>query len=129
MTAPLMPDPPNMDGSLVEVVKTESRMLTSSASDADLIVAARAGDAAAYGLLYERHSAAAYRLARQIMKAPADVDDVVAETFARVLYAMKGGNGPAEAFRPYLLTAVRRVAIDTINGQRRQIPTDGADLP
>lgn len=80
-------------------------------------------------MLYERHAAAARRLAGQIVKAPADADDVVAETFARVLYALKGGNGPAAAFRPYLLTAVRRVAIDLVSGQRRQIPTDDADLP
>jgi RNA polymerase sigma factor (sigma-70 family) len=129
MTAPSAPDPPNMDRSLVEVVKSKSPMLTSAASDAELIVAARAGDEAAYGLLYRRHVAAAYRLARQIVKAPADVDDVVAETFTRVLSAMKGGNGPAEAFRPYLLTAIRRVAFDVLNGQRRQIPTDDVDLP
>lgn len=103
--------------------------LTQSASDADLIAAARSGDASAYGMLYERHAAAARRLARQIVKTPADVDDVVAETFARVLYAIRSGNGPAEAFRPYMLTAVRRVAIDLVNGQRRQIPTDDADLP
>lgn len=104
-------------------------MLASSASDADLIIAVRAGDEIAYGLLYQRHSAAAHRLARHIVKTPADVDDVVAETFTRVLYAMKNGNGPAEAFRPYLLTAIRRVAFDVLNGQRRQIPTDDADLP
>ncbi len=129
MTTPSTPDPSNMDRSLVEMVKTERLMLTSSASDADLIVAVRAGDEVAYGLLYERHAAAAHRLARQIVKVPADVDDIVAETFTRVLYAMKNGNGPVEAFRPYLLTAIRRVAFDTINGQRRQIPTDHADLP
>lgn len=103
--------------------------LTQVASDADLIAAARSGDASAYGMLYERHAEAARRLARQIVKTPADVDDVVAETFARVLYAIRGGNGPAEAFRPYMLTAVRRVAIDLVNGQRRQIPTDDTDLP
>lgn len=109
--------------------KTGMPGLTQSASDADLIAAARSGDASAYGVLYERHAAAARRLARQIVKTPADADDVVAETFARVLYAIKGGNGPAEAFRPYMLTAIRRVAIDLVNGQRRQIPTDDADLP
>ena len=79
--------------------------------------------------MYQRHSAAADRLARPIVKHQADVDDVVAETFARVLHALKRGLGPAQAFRPYLLTAVRRVAIDLIRGQRKQVPTEEADLP
>ena len=103
--------------------------LSAGDKDAELIVAARAGDADAYGLLYERHAGAARRLARQFVTVPADIDDVVAETFSRVLQAIRRGNGPAEAFRPYLLTALRRVAIDLVNGQRRQIPTDDADLP
>jgi RNA polymerase sigma factor (sigma-70 family) len=118
-----------MERSPVETVNTEPLRLTSLRSDADLIAAARSGDAEAYGVLYQRHSAAADRLARQIVKHPADVDDVVAETFARVLHALKRGLGPAQAFRPYLLTAVRRVAIDLLRGQRKQIPTEEADLP
>ena len=104
-------------------------VVTASASDAALLAAVRSGDASAYGMLYERHACAARRLARQIVTTPDDADDVVAETFARVLYAIRGGNGPVEAFRPYLFTAARRVAIDFVSGQRRQIPTDDADLP
>jgi RNA polymerase sigma factor (sigma-70 family) len=129
MTEPFTSDLPNMERSPVETVNTEPLRLTSLRSDADLIAAARSGDAEAYGVLYQRHSAAADRLARQIVKHPADVDDVVAETFARVLHALKRGLGPAQAFRPYLLTAVRRVAIDLLRGQRKQIPTEEADLP
>jgi RNA polymerase sigma factor (sigma-70 family) len=129
MTEPFTSDPPNMERSPVETGNTEPLRLTSLRSDADLIAAARGGDAEAYGVLYQRHSAAADRLARQIVKHPADVDDVVAETFARVLHAIKRGLGPAQAFRPYLLTAVRRVAIDLIRGQRKQVPTEEADLP
>ena len=129
MTEPFTSDLPNMERSPVETVNTEPLRLTSLRSDADLIAAARSGDAEAYGVLYQRHSAAADRLARQIVKHQADVDDVVAETFARVLHALKRGLGPAQAFRPYLLTAVRRVAIDLIRGQRKQVPTEEADLP
>lgn len=135
MTAPSMPDPSNMDSAQEEMAKAEpggqAREPASSASDADaeLIAAVRSGDARAYGLLYERHASAARRLARQFVTAPADVDDVVAETFSRVLQAIRRGNGPVGAFRPYLLTALRRIAIDLVNGQRRQIPTEDADLP
>ncbi len=128
MTEPFMTDPPNMYGSMAEVANTHPHGV-SSASDARLIALARLGDASAYAVLYERHSGAASRLARNIVKQPADVEDVVAEAFARVLNAMRHGNGPQEAFRPYLMTAVRRVAFDQVHGQRRQIPTDEAELP
>src|SRR5215472_11362563 len=117
MTEPFTSDPPDIDSSPEETVNTGPLPLTTPRSDAELIAAARGGDAEAYGVLYQRHSAAADRLARQIVKHPADVDDVVAETFARVLDAIKRGLGPAQAFRPYLLTAVRRVAIDLLRGQ------------
>ena len=99
------------------------------ATDAELISAARAGDGIAYGVLYERHVDAATRLARHIVRDHADVDDVVAETFARVLSTMRNGAGPTEAFRPYLLTTVRRVAFDQVRTQRAQVPSDVADLP
>ncbi len=99
------------------------------ATDAELISAARAGDGIAYGVLYERHVDAATRLARHIVRDHADVDDVVAETFARVLSTIRNGAGPTEAFRPYLLTTVRRVAFDQMRTQRSQVPSDVADLP
>ena len=97
------------------------------ASDGELIDAVRAGDAQAYGTLYERHAPAARRLAGQFVRSAADAEDVVAETFTRVLRVIRRGGGPAQAFRPYLLTAIRRVACDQLSGQQRQIPTD--DLP
>ena len=108
---------------------TEPPAVTAASSDAELITAVRSGDADAYGVLYERHCHAARRVARQITPSPADVDDVVAETFARVLAAISRGGGPAEAFRPYLITAARRVALDHLRGQRSQVPTDDAELP
>lgn len=93
-------------------------------SDADLITAIRSGDMAAYGDLYRRHVAAAQGLARQLVHGPAEVDDVVAETFSKVLDLMRRGGGPEDAFRPYLLTAVRRVAYDKFRGERKSVPTD-----
>ncbi len=93
-------------------------------SDAELIAAIKSGDMAAYGDLYRRHVAAAQGLARQLMRGPAEVDDVVAETFSKVLDLMRRGGGPQDAFRPYLLTSVRRVAYDRYRGERRNVVTD-----
>jgi RNA polymerase sigma factor (sigma-70 family) len=107
---------------------TDPPAVSATSSDADLITAARSGDTAAYGILYERHSPRALRLARQISGGEADADDIVAETFAKVLAAIKGGAGPTEVFLPYLLTSVRRVAYDHVRELRTQIPTDDDEL-
>ena len=92
--------------------------------DADLIAASRAGDAAAYDTLYRRHVASAHSLARQLVRNRAEADDVVAETFAKILDLLHRGGGPDDAFRPYLLTAVRRSAYDRHRAERRQLVTD-----
>ena len=107
---------------------TDPPAASATSSDSDLITAVRDGDADAYGFLYERHSARALRLARQIVPEQADADDVVSETFTKVLAAIRSGAGPTEAFLPYLLTAVRRVAFDQVKARRAQVPTDDADL-
>jgi RNA polymerase sigma factor (sigma-70 family) len=92
--------------------------------DAELIAASRTGDAAAYATLYQRHVAAAHGLARQLVRGQAEADDVVAETFAKILDLLRRGGGPDGAFRPYLLTAVRRAAYDRHRAERRQVVTD-----
>ncbi|MEO6083128.1 MAG: sigma-70 family RNA polymerase sigma factor [Umezawaea sp.] len=72
----------------------------------------RGGKIEAYGELYERHVSAAYNLARQLTRSPAESDDLVSEAFAKVLDTLRGGRGPDSAFRAYLLTALRHTAYD-----------------
>jgi RNA polymerase sigma factor (sigma-70 family) len=76
-------------------------------TDGELIERVRSGDREAYGLLYERHVAAARRFARSLGTTEADADDVVAEVFASVLLALRRGKGPAGSFAPYLMTSIR----------------------
>ncbi len=92
--------------------------------DAELLAASRTGDQEAYGELFRRHAPAATALARRLTGNSTDADDLVSEAFTKVLAALKNGNGPTSALRPYLLTAVRRVHVDrAVAGQRVQ-PTD-----
>jgi RNA polymerase sigma factor (sigma-70 family) len=93
-------------------------------SDTDLIAASRSGGGKAYDTLYRRHVTAARSLARQLVRGQAEADDVVAETFAKILDLLRRGGGPEGAFRPYLLTAVRRAAYDRHRAERRQVVTD-----
>ncbi|WP_141579404.1 sigma-70 family RNA polymerase sigma factor [Actinomadura sp. WMMA1423] len=81
------------------------------AGDDALICRIRAGDDAAYETLYERHLPAARRLASQLAGRDA-ADAAVHDAFAKVLAVLKLGGGPDSGFRPYLLTAVRRAALD-----------------
>ena len=91
--------------------------------DATLIAAVRDGDTDAYGVLFERHVDAARRLARSLAR-DGDADDLVAEAFAKVLPVLARGAGPDVAFRPYLLTAVRRLDVDRHRSLARTRPTD-----
>lgn len=93
-------------------------------SDHDLLETVRAGGggaADAYALLYQRHVAAANNLARQVSQSAAEVDDLVAEAFERVLALLRQGRGPTEALA-YLLTAIRHAAADRTGQQRRVQP-------
>jgi RNA polymerase sigma factor (sigma-70 family) len=97
-------------GVVTEVVPTAART-TDVLSDAALIQAVRDGDIAAYGELYDRHRAAARRVAAAIAADVAERDDLIAEGFTRVLRILRSGEGPDEDFRPYLLTTIRNTMI------------------
>ena len=88
-------------------------------SDAELILAVRAGDRHAYGVLYERHLAAARTQARRLTRSSADADDFVSEAFAKVFTALRAGHGPDRAFRAYLLTTLRNSLCQRMRRERR----------
>jgi len=91
-----------------ELVTDEERAML-SADDAGLLNRVCAGDTAAFQILYQRHEQAARRLARDLVVTVDEADEVVAETFDQLLEVTRRGSGPADAFRPYMLTALRRV--------------------
>jgi len=99
-------------------------------SDRELLARVRGGDPTAFGDLWERHEPDARAFARYLTRSPHESDDVVAEAFAKVLRAIHGGAGPTEAFRPYLMTAIRRTWWRRTE-QRPAIPLDddGSDGP
>lgn len=95
-------------------------------SDAELVAAVAAGDAEAYAALWDRHAAAARRLAAQLTQ-PSNVDDLVSEAFARVLRAIRAGGGPESAFRTYLFNTMRRFNIDTGRSYQQRISLSSDD--
>src|SRR4051812_25378003 len=87
--------------------------------DAELIESVRSGDSEAYGVLYRRHAHSALALARQLTGSRAEADDLVAESFAKVLDMLRAGGGPDSAFRAYLLTTLRHALYDRARRDRR----------
>lgn len=96
-------------------------------SDAELIGRMRSGDDTAYEELYRRHAGAVRRYARTCCRDAHTADDLTAEVFARMLQAVRGGHGPEQSVRAYLLTTVRRVAASwTKSAKREQLVDDFA---
>ncbi|HEY4331602.1 MAG TPA: sigma-70 family RNA polymerase sigma factor, partial [Ilumatobacteraceae bacterium] len=96
-------------------------------SDAELILATRAGDADAFSQLYVRHIDSARAAARALTRSKSDSDDIVAEAFARVLAVLQRGGGPDVSFRPYLLTSLRNAYFDKSRRTRREEVTEQID--
>lgn len=110
-------------------LEVEEDLERTEASDAELIDAVRNGHVESYEPLYERHVAAARNLARQVGRSAAEADDLVSEAFAKVLDSLRGGGGPDQAFRAYLLTTLRRTAYDRSRRERRiQLADDVAEV-
>ncbi|MEH0108413.1 sigma-70 family RNA polymerase sigma factor [Tersicoccus sp. MR15.9] len=98
------------------------------ASDGQLVGAVRAGDRRAFGILYERHRDAAWRVARRYANSAAQADDLVAEAFANMLAAIRRGAGPRDNVRAYLVTIVAHEAARAARSTRGQYSTEAIEL-
>ncbi|MFW0775274.1 sigma-70 family RNA polymerase sigma factor [Paenarthrobacter nitroguajacolicus] len=78
--------------------------------DESLLSLIRGGDVSAFDELFKKYRNLAAYVARVESDNASDVEDVVGEAFAAVFRALLIGRGPAESFRAYLLTTVRRMA-------------------
>ncbi|MBE1580554.1 RNA polymerase sigma factor [Amycolatopsis roodepoortensis] len=79
----------------------------STSKDMDLIAAVRAGDSEAYGILFQRHHAAALRYARKHTRSCVVAEDAVMDAFIAIFLVLQGQNGPRKKFRRYLFRTVR----------------------
>jgi len=76
--------------------------------DGDLVRLARAGDAAAFRLLVERHSRSARARAARLCGRPGDVDDIVQEAFLQAFMALDRLRDP-DRFGAWLAGIIRNV--------------------
>jgi RNA polymerase sigma-70 factor, ECF subfamily len=79
----------------------------SKRTDRELVDAARAGDAEAFGVLMRRHQKRIYRLALHLLRNAAEAEDATQETFVRAYGALDRFDGRSEAF-----TWIYRIAVN-----------------
>ncbi|MFD7629305.1 sigma-70 family RNA polymerase sigma factor [Streptomyces sp. NPDC059851] len=76
------------------------------------------------GEVFARHHSAVLAYARTCCRDQSTAHDLAAEAFARTYRAVAWGAGPEHAWRPYLLTCVRRVAADWLRRDARNQLSD-----
>lgn len=102
-------------------------MVDENEVDRDLLARVREGDDSAYGELFSRHADAIRRFSLRHVREAAEADDLTAESFFRMLQAIRRGSGPTDHVRTYLLTVARRVAWEW-SGRRRDVPVEDEEL-
>ncbi|QWB27209.1 MULTISPECIES: sigma-70 family RNA polymerase sigma factor [Streptomyces] len=73
--------------------------------------------------LYERHRGAVRSYAVSFCRDRYTADDLTSEAFTRTIDAIRKGGGPRGPWRPYLLTAVRHIAVDWAADRNRTQPS------
>ncbi|MFE2726839.1 sigma-70 family RNA polymerase sigma factor [Kitasatospora sp. NPDC059327] len=96
---------------------------TAPESDERLTARARAGDESAVAELFERHHSAVTAYARTLTRTSGAAEDLASEAFTLTLRAVRGGGGPQQSWRRYLLTVARNTAISWSAAQRRTLLT------
>jgi len=99
----------------------------SERTDRELMASAQQGDAEAFGTLMRRHQRRVYRLALQLVRSPAEAEDVTQDTFVRAYGAVERFDGRSEPF-----TWIYRIAVNlSLNvirarkaGERSSSPDD-----
>jgi RNA polymerase sigma factor, sigma-70 family len=98
-------------------------------NDRELVARSRAGDLAAFEVLYRRHEGTVFRFALRQTDSADDADDVRQETFVRAYQSLARYRGDAR-FRTYLLTICANLCRDRLRGRlRRPERGYGLELP
>jgi RNA polymerase sigma-70 factor (ECF subfamily) len=87
-------------------------------SDEELLRRLQAGDSTAAALLYDRHHRGLYAYALSLLRDPALSEDVVHETFLRLMTARP--ERPVLAGKSFVYAVARNLALDLLRGATRQ---------
>jgi len=95
---------------------------TNSSADAELIRAAQKGESDAFEALVKRYQRRAYRVARNMVPADEDAQDLVQEAFLRVFRNLERFNFQHE-FQTWLFRIVTNLCIDHLRKRRPTVST------
>jgi RNA polymerase sigma-70 factor (ECF subfamily) len=87
-------------------------------SDEELLARLQGGDASAAALLYDRHHRGLYAYALSLLRDPSLSEDVVHETFLRLLTARP--ERPVLLGKSFVYAVTRNLALDLLRGAARQ---------
>lgn len=107
------------------VVVPSAPVTDGEASERDVVLAAQAGDEAAFAILVRRHQRRAYAVARSIVLNHEDAEDAVQEGFLHAFRALDRFR-PDQAFGAWLHRIVANAALDLT---RRRKVRDADELP
>jgi RNA polymerase sigma-70 factor (ECF subfamily) len=97
--------------------------------DRELLRKVARGDRASFGVVFDRHAAAALRYARSLVRDAFAAEDLVHAAFVRLLEAARaGGIDPGRGtLRGLLFRTVRNLAIDWIRARGRDVQLEDRD--
>jgi len=94
-------------------------------NDAALVLAAKAGDAAAFGELYERYRDAIYRFCLSRTGTAHDAEDLTADVFVKALQSIGRYQDRGLPFAAFLYRIARNAAIDRSRTLKQPLSVDG----
>jgi RNA polymerase sigma-70 factor (ECF subfamily) len=104
-----------------------------AAADVELVASIQSGHSGAEAALYEKYAARVYYLALRESRLPHDAEDVRAETFLRVLQAIRGNHlRSAASLAAFVLGTTRNVLHELFQRRRqagKSTQPENAELP
>ncbi len=109
-------------------MQTQHSLGGAEISDEALLAAVREGDIDQFGQLYKRYYGMARAIAFKHTSDASRVDDVVSESFARILQALKNGKGPHSYMGGYLSTTIAHLAGEYGMLSAKELPSEQEHL-
>lgn len=94
------------------------------AGDAELAALVARGDTGAFEQLYDRHSAAVYGMVRQVLRDPAQSEDVAQEVWVEAWRTASRFDADRGSYRAWLVVMARRRAIDRVRSVTASVARD-----
>lgn len=104
---------------LTQVDKGAQTVPSGEPADDELLREIAAGDSAAFDLLFARHSGQIYAYLSRLVASRLDPDDLLQETFLRVLTHAKDYHYGA-SIRPWLFTIARNIALNAMQRSKNR---------